>query len=309
MDFQFTEYQLTVASAVADFARRFGTVPAKMDTFHLYDAAIDAEIERSGFHDVMRDADLSAIGAVCVISEFAKLPSCVEIMASVLVRPALDLAPDFPRPLALVELPDRPVRFLPQARAALVFSGNGIDVIQLAQGDVAELDSLFAYPYGRLSAAALGKALPLKIDAAKVADIRRLWQIGIAAEICGALDGALTLTIDYVTQRQQFGKPLGTLQAIQHRLAEVAVTLHAVKWLAYRAASSGDAEHATTACAYAQESARQAAYDLHQFHGATGMTLEYPLHLWTYRLKALLGELGGAGTQNLQLADQVWGCP
>ena len=38
-----------------------------------------------------------------------------------------------------------------------------------------------------------------------------------------------------------------------------------------------------------------------------GMTLEHPLHLWTYRLKALIGELGGRGTSALAAAEGLWG--
>ena len=67
------------------------------------------------------------------------------------------------------------------------------------------------------------------------------------------------------------------------------------------------AEDAAIACAYAQDAARQSAYDLHQFSGANGLTLEYSLHFWTYRLKALVSELGGAGTQSLRAADLAWG--
>ena len=47
-------------------------------------------------------------------------------------------------------------------------------------------------------------------------------------------------------------------------------------------------------------------YDLHQFLGAMGMTLEHPLHLWTYRLKALIGELGGRAEQAAAAADAIW---
>jgi hypothetical protein len=48
-------------------------------------------------------------------------------------------------------------------------------------------------------------------------------------------------------------------------------------------------------------------YDCHQFLGAMGMTLEHPLHLWTYRLKALTSELGGRGANALAAAEAIWG--
>jgi hypothetical protein len=45
---------------------------------------------------------------------------------------------------------------------------------------------------------------------------------------------------------------------------------------------------------------------MHQFTGAMGLTLEYPLHLWTYRLRALAGELGGASAQERHVAAATW---
>jgi hypothetical protein len=54
---------------------------------------------------------------------------------------------------------------------------------------------------------------------------------------------------------------------------------------------------AAVAALQAQHGAAQIVYDVHQMLGRMGMTLEHPLHLWTYRLKALLAELGGRAGQ------------
>ena len=64
---------------------------------------------------------------------------------------------------------------------------------------------------------------------------------------------------------------------------------------------------AALAASHAQESATRVAYDLHQMFGAMGMTLEHPLHLWTYRMKALLSELGGRGGQACAVAEECFG--
>ena len=61
-----------------------------------------------------------------------------------------------------------------------------------------------------------------------------------------------------------------------------------------------------TPALHAQESAARVVYDLHQFVGAMGMTLEFPLHLWTYRLKALLSELSGRGGQAQAVAEHCF---
>jgi alkylation response protein AidB-like acyl-CoA dehydrogenase len=110
-----------------------------------------------------------------------------------------------------------------------------------------------------------------------------------------------------VTQRKQFGQPIGAFQAVQHRLAEAAVLLEATRWLTLKAADSSDPVDASLAAGYAQDAARRVTYDFHQFHGAMGLTLEHPLHLWTYRLKALYGELGGASMQFAAGAAAMWG--
>jgi alkylation response protein AidB-like acyl-CoA dehydrogenase len=58
---------------------------------------------------------------------------------------------------------------------------------------------------------------------------------------------------------------------------------------------------------HAQETARVVVYDFHQFLGGMGMTLEHPLHLWTYHLKFLTGEIGGRGGNALAAAEALWG--
>ena len=55
------------------------------------------------------------------------------------------------------------MRFLPQAKAALVLKEGGVDLVRLREGDVQPVESLFAYPYGRLSMGALARAKSLAI--------------------------------------------------------------------------------------------------------------------------------------------------
>ena len=139
------------------------------------------------------------------------------------------------------------------------------------------------------------------------ADVKTRWRVALAAEAAGLLAAALQSTCTYVTDRQQFGRPLATFQALRHRLSEIQVRTNGVYWLAMKAAGTLDAGDAALAALHAQESARASVYDFHQFMGAMGLTLEHPLHLWTYRLKALIGELGGRGAQAIAAADSIWG--
>ncbi len=120
------------------------------------------------------------------------------------------------------------------------------------------------------------------------------------------MQAALDATVEHVSVRKQFGRPIGTFQALRHRLSECAVLTGGVRWLALRAAASGDAGDAALAALHAQDSATRLIYDTHQMSGAMGMTLEMDLHLWTYRMKALLSELGGRGGQAAVVAEECF---
>src|SRR3546814_18048930 len=98
---------------------------------------------------------------------------------------------------------------------------------------------------------------------------------------------------DLVKQRQVFGRPVGSFQAVQHRLAADAAKCRGTYWLAMKAAWSGSALDAVLAALHAQRAIAQVNYDVHQFNGALGMTLAHALHLWTFRLRWPVGALGG----------------
>jgi alkylation response protein AidB-like acyl-CoA dehydrogenase len=110
--------------------------------------------------------------------------------------------------------------------------------------------------------------------------------------------------VQHVSDRRQFGRPLGSLQAVQHRLAQSAVAVEGVRWLALAAAAQS--VPAALALGQAQQAVRPVAYDLHQFMGAMGLTLEHPLHRWTYRARRLQSELGAAERQFQQAAHEAW---
>ena len=145
------------------------------------------------------------------------------------------------------------------------------------------------------------------LSAADAANIRRCIRIALAAEISGLLHAAIASTVEHLSVRKQFGRPLGSFQAIRHRLAECAVLAGGVRWLALKAASTAGEGDAALAALHAQESGTRVVYDVHQMLGAMGMTLEHPLHLWTYRLKALLSELGGRAGQASAVGQHCFG--
>ncbi|QIB66847.1 acyl-CoA dehydrogenase family protein [Kineobactrum salinum] len=177
------------------------------------------------------------------------------------------------RPVALVSgEATRPARFLSRAQVLLVDCGDRALAVTVDPSRVMKLESIFAYPYGQLDSL---EGLDVQ-EINDVATLRRRWRIAMAAEAAGCMAGALALVIDHVKARWAFGRPLGAFQAIQHRLAMAAETAESSKLLALRAAWSDDEGDAALAAGFAQIRIAQFTYDLHQFTGAMGLTLEYP---------------------------------
>lgn len=283
MDLDLTEDQAALLKSVtAILARADQELDGEKTSFA---AALDAELAENGVFDAAAHEELGLPTAVLVVHEISRSPAIVEAAASAILRPLL--CPDAPRPLAIVHGPV--VRFLPVARAVL--SADGWSAVE--PSDVETVESYFAYPMGRL------RAPKAAVNAT------RLTRIAIAAELSGVLQGALDAVIAYVRERRQFGKTIASFQAVQHRLAECATRITAAKWLAVKAAAGTDAD-AMLAAGYAQETVDKVTYDLHQFMGAMGLTLEHPLYRWTYRAKLLKSELGGASQSFRALADATW---
>jgi acyl-CoA dehydrogenase len=117
-----------------------------------------------------------------------------------------------------------------------------------------------------------------------------------AAQAAGALDAALSLTIEYVNGRIQFGKPLAKLQAVQQSLAMAACETAAANAATRAAAAALERGDATFEIAAAKLRTNIAIGSVtsivHQAHGAIGFTQEYPLHRFTRRLMAWRSECG-----------------
>ncbi len=307
MELSISEDQRQILDALDGLAKPYASVPIHDISFALTSDALDAELAGNGFLDVAAMDDLGPETAAMVVERLARLPFAVETAATALVRPLLD--PELPRPLCLVEdgAQGNAVRFLKPGATVVVVGAGGVRSFTASEAHIATAhdESIFAYPMAVL------KALPAETEMraydVPAAQVLTQWRIGLAAEASGLLAAALAATVTYVSERKQFGRPIATFQALRHRLAEAQVVSNGCYWMTMKAAVSGDAGDAALAALHAQEAARRVTYDYHQFLGAMGMTLEHPLHLWTYRLKALIGELGGRGAQGLAAAEAIWG--
>ncbi|BCL28745.1 acyl-CoA dehydrogenase family protein [Streptomyces aurantiacus] len=108
----------------------------------------------------------------------------------------------------------------------------------------------------------------------------------LAAEAVGAADRVLERTVEYVKQREQFGRAIGSFQAVKHRLADLYVQVQAARSAAYYAAwASAEGRERTGGLALAQslEALRTTASEAVQLHGGIGFTWEHEAHLYFKR--------------------------
>jgi Acyl-CoA dehydrogenase, C-terminal domain len=305
MDLSLSDEQAAILGALESLAKPFATTPANFHGFALVSEALDRALAEGGFLDVAFESDLGPVAAALVVAQLARLPYAAEVAASALVRPLLGA--DLARPICLADAdaPHLPVRFLAPGASVIVLHRDRVTGFTASAQDVRATETLFGYPVGILVPRENRETMSRCYDVSPEA-VRAAWRVALAAEIAGLLGAAIDATVLYVSDRKQFGRPIGTFQAVRHRLAEASVRATATRWLALQAADSGDPGDAALAAQYAQEAAFGVVYDLHQFLGAMGVTLEHPLHLWTYRLKALLSDLGGRSAHGADAAALIW---
>lgn len=132
-----------------------------------------------------------------------------------------------------------------------------------------------------------------------------------AAELLGAASRVLDLTVEYAKERVQFGRPIGSFQAVKHHLADARLAFEFARPLVYRAAwslATHDAErghHVAMAKAQASDAALLAGRVALQCHGAIGYTTEYDLHLFMKRAWALAASWGDAAWHRASLGRAI----
>ena len=114
--------------------------------------------------------------------------------------------------------------------------------------------------------------------------------LATSAQLLGLGEHLLTASVDYVKQRRQFGREIGSYQAIKHALADVRIALDFARPLVLGAAL--DAVPASAAKVAAGDAAYLASRVALQVHGAIGYTAELDLSLWILKVRALVGAWG-----------------
>jgi 3-oxocholest-4-en-26-oyl-CoA dehydrogenase beta subunit len=127
--------------------------------------------------------------------------------------------------------------------------------------------------------------------------------VGLCAIQLGVADRALRIAADYTSGREQFGRPIGSFQAVQQRLADAFIDVEAIRWTTWHAAwliaeGRPAARAARIAKFWAAEAGARIAAATQQVHGGIGIDITYPLH--RYFLWAKHNELTlGSATQQL----------
>ncbi len=127
------------------------------------------------------------------------------------------------------------------------------------------------------------------------ADVRRAYEFGAlatAAQLVGAAEALRDAAVDYARQRTQFGRVIGSYQAIKHKLADVHIAIELARPLVYGAALSLDPRAVSAAKAAGSDAALLAARSALQTHGAIGFTQEHDLSLLLLRVQALRSAWG-----------------
>jgi alkylation response protein AidB-like acyl-CoA dehydrogenase len=134
-------------------------------------------------------------------------------------------------------------------------------------------------------------------------ELQEFLTLGAAAELVGLAAAALEVTLDYIKLRQQFGRPIGSFQVLQHRAVDGFVDVELNRSLVYRVLAAFDAgEHHPAMVSAAKARAARAALQIVraalQMHGAIGYTAEHDIGLYYKRAVALAARYGGELSQS-----------
>ena len=151
---------------------------------------------------------------------------------------------------------------------------------------------------------------------ARPADVARAFEFGAlatTAQLLGAGQAMLDMSVEYAKQRSQFGRPIGSYQAIKHKLADVHIALELARPLVFGAAlsladdSPDTARDVSAAKAAASDATLLSARTALQVHGAIGYTAENDLSHWLLRVQALHSAWGDPASHRRRVLERLCG--
>ncbi|MGW0761688.1 acyl-CoA dehydrogenase family protein [Streptomyces sp. NPDC002814] len=144
-----------------------------------------------------------------------------------------------------------------------------------------------------------------------VAEVLDRAAVALAAEQVGVAGQALDMAVEYAKVRHQFGRPIGSFQAVKHLLADVLLEVESARAAAHYALLAADAEDpelpavASLAKAFCSDACLQATAENIQVHGGIGFTWEHPAHLYLKRAKTSQLLFGDPAYHRERLAQRV----
>ena len=304
MNLELDEDQLLLQSACKSiFERLAGPDRARaLAESGVVDRALVEALHGAGMLDIAADPQGGPLAAQLVVEWAAEAGAFAPVGWRMLVAPHV-LSGEPPDVIAVVSgLKGGLTRFA--ADADLVLAVEGGQALAAAPGQWKAVPAQTKYGFPLTEVEILGGTA---LEEPAASEIVRWGQVVLATEIAGAARSALSLTVQHVKDRHQFGRSLGSYQAIQHKLAEDRMTVEALSLLAKEAAFLGaPAEAAAVAATFGAGCAHRIMTDLHQFTGAIGFAKEYDLYLWSMRLEYLALEAGGLSDHADRLFTSRW---
>jgi acyl-CoA dehydrogenase len=196
-----------------------------------------------------------------------------------------------------------------RADALVAPSHGGVEVIEARAGGV-RVEPESVLDRTRRSARVSRDGAPLRADAPS-APLTAWACVALAAEMAGGADALLAMTAAYAATREQFGKPIGSFQAVKHPLVNVLIGVESLRSLVYAAASALDAASpdAETLARMAKAKACDvyvfAASRAVQLHGGYGFTIDCDAHLYFKRAQTTRPAFGDAMSQRRWLAERL----
>lgn len=195
--------------------------------------------------------------------------------------------------------------------------GDELVVVEAGPGESnASPKTLGDSPLADRSAVGSGRVVLARGASARAAFERALdvWRVLSAAALSGLATRALEIGVAYASEREQFGVPIGSFQALAHRLADVAAVVDGASMLVREAAWAADQGErcasalASAAFLFAGETAQKSAAESLHVHGGYGFTLDYDIQLFFRRAKAWSLALDAPARERRELARRVLAC-
>jgi alkylation response protein AidB-like acyl-CoA dehydrogenase len=205
---------------------------------------------------------------------------------------------------------DEPTPYAPDADVVVVAGDDRLWAIDLRDHRPAPEPAMdLTRTVGWLRPAALAEAPRLDLgDQDRVARLVDVASVAYSAELLGLAQRALDLSVTYAGERIQFGRPIGSFQAIKHRCADMLVDVEGMRSAAYWAAwcvAAGDPDAsvaASVAKCWCSDAATRVLASALQVHGGIGFTWEHDLHLYLKRVQLDALAFGNAAWHRARLA-------